>query len=184
MKMTLLAAVLVALMAGGAGFVKKRCPEKQYRLLMKILLIPYALIVVYLSVLQRSVNPDSPVVLLPGSVIFRTLGWDAYSLSDLGQLFQGMLSRDAFDWPGLHILLQNILAYMPLGFLVQEGFGPIRGKWILLIGAGFSLAMEMSQLIFRLGWFETDDLILNILGSWLGSRMSVNKKRIMAEQAK
>lgn len=66
-------------------------------------------------------------------------------------------------------ILLNILLFVPLGFLVptlQESFR----KWwkVLLLGLGFSLFIESSQLVLHMGCFDTADLMHNTLGPGLG----------------
>ena len=66
-------------------------------------------------------------------------------------------------------ILLNILLFVPLGFLVpalQESFC----KWwkVLLLGFGFSLFIECSQLVLHMGCFDTADLVHNALGAGVG----------------
>lgn len=39
---------------------------------------------------------------------------------------------------------------------------------VILLGLGSSLAIETTQLIMHLGWFDTSDLMHNTLGTVLG----------------
>ena len=55
--------------------------------------------------------------------------------------------------------IANIIAFIPIGFFAGKKW------WGLFIGIGFSILIELLQLKFRLGYFETDDLILNTLGT-------------------
>jgi len=63
----------------------------------------------------------------------------------------------------------NVAAFVPCGF-----FLPIvsrRGrKWYnaILLCFGLSLCIETTQLVFRVGSFDVDDLLLNTLGGALG----------------
>lgn len=66
-------------------------------------------------------------------------------------------------------LLGNIAAFVPFGFYVpmlRKRVDNIPG--ILLCSAGFSLLVETLQLVFRVGAFDVDDIILNTLGGILG----------------
>lgn len=63
----------------------------------------------------------------------------------------------------------NILAFMPFGFLIPR----LRDKRTNLFLAGLfslelSFAVEFLQLIFKLGCFDVDDLLLNTIGGILG----------------
>ncbi|MCI8578853.1 MAG: VanZ family protein [Lachnospiraceae bacterium] len=63
----------------------------------------------------------------------------------------------------------NVVAFIPCGF-----FLPIisrRGRrWYntILLGFGLSLCIELVQLVFKVGSFDVDDLLLNTLGGAVG----------------
>lgn len=63
----------------------------------------------------------------------------------------------------------NILAFAPFGFVL-----PIISKSnrrlinITLLSLEFSLTIELIQLIFKVGIFDVDDLLLNTIGGTLG----------------
>lgn len=63
----------------------------------------------------------------------------------------------------------NVIGFVPYGFflpILNPGF---RNIWLTgLTGFGFSLSVETIQLVFRVGCFDVDDLILNTLGVVLG----------------
>ena len=77
----------------------------------------------------------------------------------------------------------NIIAFIPVGILVPLVIGKKR-KCVLLIGFGFSLIIEIIQLISARGCFDPDDIILNTLGTAIGyvlCRSVVHKKTVDAE---
>ena len=66
-------------------------------------------------------------------------------------------------------VIGNIAAFMPFGYFVPKLF--FRGKnpfVTVLLSFELSLLAELLQLIFRLGCFDVDDLLLNTLGGFLG----------------
>jgi len=66
-------------------------------------------------------------------------------------------------------LLGNIIGFIPFGFLLALLIPWFRnGFKILFAGLLFSLGYEMMQLLFGLGVFDVDDLILNTTGSFIG----------------
>ena len=66
-------------------------------------------------------------------------------------------------------ILLNILLFVPLGFLVPKLQESFRRWWkILLLGLGFSLFIECSQLVLHMGCFDTADLVHNTLGAVVG----------------
>ncbi len=69
-------------------------------------------------------------------------------------------------------IVGNVVGFLPCGF-----FLPIvsrRGrKWYnaILLSFGLSLCIEITQLVFKVGSFDVDDLLLNTLGGALGYMM-------------
>lgn len=73
--------------------------------------------------------------------------------------------KDA-DWRNI---ILNIFMLVPFGFLlpyIANIFKKI--GWTTLAGIGFTLFIEMAQLLLKRGIFETDDLINNTLGVLIG----------------
>lgn len=66
-------------------------------------------------------------------------------------------------------LAGNVLIFMPAGFFIPILWKSKKG-FLFTVCAAFeiSLLMESLQLIFRVGSFDVDDLILNTLGGILG----------------
>lgn len=79
--------------------------------------------------------------------------------------------------------LLNLLMFVPLGYLIPyivdhfskersydkpDGKPPINLIFILIIGLGASLMIEIAQQCFRCGIFEIDDLVKNTLGAAAG----------------
>lgn len=61
--------------------------------------------------------------------------------------------------------LLNVVFFVPVGFLF-----PWKKSWkhVFLIVMILSVAIELTQLIFNLGWCEIDDVVSNTLGSLMG----------------
>ena len=62
----------------------------------------------------------------------------------------------------------NVLMFYPGALIVRSLWRRCKMGWLLLIFGGLSLTIELLQLCFGLGTFETDDLIHNTLGAFLG----------------
>lgn len=79
------------------------------------------------------------------------------------------------DGPLLKQIVLNILLYIPLGYLLPFLWPSLQKgavSWkVVLSGFICSAATEISQLIFRIGWFEFDDMIHNTLGCLIGYLM-------------
>lgn len=59
-------------------------------------------------------------------------------------------------------IIQNILLFIPLGFLIG-------GKRGIIAGVLLSIGIELTQFIFRLGYCELDDVLNNTIGAAIGS---------------
>ncbi len=76
--------------------------------------------------------------------------------------YQAYGVRRMFD--PLFGLYLNVLLFVPFGFLLH-----LPPRRAIIIGFLFSFAIEIIQLVTRLGMFETDDLMTNTLGTWIGT---------------
>lgn len=66
-------------------------------------------------------------------------------------------------------VLGNILAFVPFGAFVPIFSKRCRRIWVtVLYSFELSLLVELLQLIFRVGSFDVDDLMLNTLGGMIG----------------
>jgi glycopeptide antibiotics resistance protein len=66
-------------------------------------------------------------------------------------------------------IVLNIALFVPFGFLLPMMFEKLTSiKTILLLAFIFSLFIETSQLVFKIGLFELDDLFDNTLGAVIG----------------
>ena len=66
-------------------------------------------------------------------------------------------------------LAGNILAFVPFGAILPVISRRFRGFFrVMLLGFSFSLLVECTQLVTRVGTFDVDDLILNTLGAMIG----------------
>ena len=65
-------------------------------------------------------------------------------------------------------MLTNIILLLPLGFIFHVGFRTIKVRIVIVIGLSLSLIIEALQYISQRGAFEVDDVILNILGMYVG----------------
>ena len=100
----------------------------------KILVALYILIILWITLFSRE-----PMT----TRIFRGLFWEI----EMGY------------WNNI---MQNILLFIPLGFLIG-------GKRGVIAGALLSIGIESIQYIFRLGYCELDDALNNTIGAAIGS---------------
>ena len=147
-------------------------PPERFRSVIRLLLPAYLLLNLYFTLLMRQPSEDRLVTLVPLRSYFAVLGWDIQSFSAVGQLLQGAWEElIAFTIEPLIGIVQNLILFMPFGFLMCAVTERPRTSRILLLGFALSLAIELCQLLFHLGWFEVDDILHNVLGTYLGIRL-------------
>jgi glycopeptide antibiotics resistance protein len=65
-------------------------------------------------------------------------------------------------------LLGNVLPFMPIGLLAPLVFRFISWQKALVLGVVTGLTFEVMEVVFRVGIFDVDDVILNGLGVMIG----------------
>ncbi|MEZ2347471.1 VanZ family protein [Terriglobus sp. RCC_193] len=65
-------------------------------------------------------------------------------------------------------LLGNILPFIPVGFLVPLIYRKMTWPKTVALAVGTGLLMEVLEVIFRVGIFDVDDILLNALGVCIG----------------
>ncbi|MHA6532071.1 VanZ family protein [Paenibacillus sp. BAC0078] len=80
-------------------------------------------------------------------------------------------------------LVGNIALFVPHGMFIRL---MVKRSFVkaLLYSLGLSLGLECSQLIFSIGTFDVDDLILNTLGGLLGYGIFMKKSQNVTIQSK
>ncbi|ELC8464115.1 VanZ family protein (plasmid) [Clostridium perfringens] len=78
-----------------------------------------------------------------------------------------------FDSPSYLVSIENlfgnIVIFCPMGFLIPLLFKKIHNVIsTFIISFGISLTIELIQLLTGLGFFDVDDIILNVLGGIIG----------------
>ena len=74
-------------------------------------------------------------------------------------------------------LAGNVIGFLPFGFFLPILSRRLRnGAVVTALGFGLSLLVESIQLVFKVGCFDVDDLILNTLGVLL--EMCIRDRRI------
>lgn len=93
-----------------------------------------------------------------------------YNLELLAEIRRFWVYRDKVGNYAMALnIFGNVAAFVPFGCIlpvIQRRFR----NWLLLVisGFSFSLCVEVAQLVFRVGCFDVDDLLLNTLGALLG----------------
>ena len=85
------------------------------------------------------------------------------------------------DYRGLNLIIQNVLnivLYVPYGFFLSGAVKNHSWKRVIGVGLATSIFVEFAQFLFRCGFCETDDLIHNGFGTFIGLIMYVLAKKI------
>ncbi len=133
-----------------------RKTEKSIHVLGVCLLIVYLLGLAYFLFLAESYGHG--------------VGTYSYNLVPFREIGRFIRYRDVLGTRAVVLnLAGNILGFMPFGALLPLLMPSTRRIWrIGLLSLEVSLVIELSQLLFSLGCFDVDDLILNTCGGLLG----------------
>lgn len=69
----------------------------------------------------------------------------------------------------------NILLFVPMGFILSESKS-FESRWIVLVCFFCSLCIELLQMLFHLGMFAVDDIVMNTIGAGIG--ILLHRKRM------
>ena len=148
--------IIVAICIAGLAVIV-RVSDNQHT--VGVLFASYIIAVLIITLLVRTYDVEVRTILNPFTKYeflgkgFVKDGWKCFSKNE------GIITE----------ILLNILLFVPMGFLVpalQESF---RRWWkVLLLGLGFSLFIECTQLVLHIGCFDTADLVHNALGAVVG----------------
>lgn len=108
-----------------------------------------------------------------------------YNLTPLKEIKRFISYREYLK-PEIFItnLIGNIFAFSPFGFMLPM----VRGQKTSLFYAIqatflFSLCIEFTQLVFRIGVFDVDDLLLNTIGGIIGYLCYLIARRLLHGKA-
>lgn len=138
-----------------------------------VALILYLCIVVWVVLLSRQPS-EKAIVKFHSETILYFLGYYPDWQSDVTALHpEAMFIED----------ILNIILFMPIGLLSEAILITKKREssllWCTIGGFVCSLAIEITQLVTRRGWFDVDDLLMNTIGSILGGTLYLLLKRIL-----
>ncbi|MCU6712936.1 VanZ family protein [Paenibacillus sp. J5C_2022] len=145
----------------GGSINKAVSPNRKWmKALVWFVSATYALVVVYLLLL-------SPMRLIERSWVWERPRPNLTPFQTILQYANGYHHYTFDTW--FFNLFGNMLLFVPLGFLLPILFAKARRfsttiVWTMLA----SLTIELTQLGMRLGFFDVDDLILNVFGGAIG----------------
>lgn len=109
-----------------------------------------------------------------------------YNLVPLKEIRRFWTYRHTLDpWSVALNLAGNVVAFIPFGAFLPQLFEKCRNFWLTMIFCfEFSLCVEIIQLVWKVGSFDVDDILLNTFGGILGffifriSRCLIKDKRM------
>ncbi len=109
------------------------------------------------------------VVVIGATMLSRHMHFGMQYVYQLHPFYSYKLAWNYFLFSEWRNIILNILMFVPFGFMLPILFKKLRSFWkVYLAGFAFTLAIELTQLVFRLGIFEVDDLFDNLLGAMIG----------------
>lgn len=149
-----IAVILFAIVFGIGYSIYRKIGKGKKRINMKILLwgsifVCYILVVLFGTLLSRDSYMGGDIILSP-----------LYSYKE------AWVNASAAAWG---LIIVNIMLFVPFGFLLPLGSKKFQPFWkTYLAGFLFSVCIELMQLIFHFGVFETADLLNNTIGVFIG----------------
>lgn len=100
----------------------------------------------------------------------RDLVTEEYNLKLFKEIKRFIKYRNIIGFEGFVVnILGNVLAFTPFGFLLPLLNKAYRKFYLItFISILFSFAIELSQLLLKVGVFDVDDILMNSLGGVLG----------------
>lgn len=92
-------------------------------------------------------------------------------------LFDGVTPLRLFIYEGL----MNIIMFVPIG--ITAAFAGLNGRLIMLGALSLSLGIEAMQWFFRCGCCETNDIINNCIGAYIGILAAVKIRKYCKQTA-
>ena len=93
------------------------------------------------------------------------------------KVFTGFIFLSDTKWD--KEILENVLLFVPYSFLYLQAFHPAHPwKSSILLTAATTAVIEISQLLFWLGFFQIADIIHNIIGGLIGCILWIAMKAI------
>lgn len=65
-------------------------------------------------------------------------------------------------------VINNIALFFPLGFLLNDALKKASFWKVLMLSMFLSIAVESTQLVYKIGLFELDDIFNNTVGAMAG----------------
>jgi len=136
---------------------EKDTPEwrETYRLFLKDALVSGAVVYIFILVFGFVLNRSSDTFIRFNFVPFKTM-------------FEYVFSEERYAYENTFLFIGNVAILLPLGFWFAIKNKKRRILLTLLLPIFTSCLIEFSQFVFKNGHVDIDDVILNVLGFYLG----------------
>lgn len=124
------------------------------------------------------------LVFLDTAVVIRHLGLLRHSAGrHLGFSLDRLLHGNDF---ARNEVLSNLIIFIPFGFFLAEFWASLKrfsiGRRlgiVTLTAFSFSLCIELLQLVLKVGYFEVMDMVLNTVGGFVGTGVSLLLRKFL-----
>jgi len=93
---------------------------------------------------------------------------DLVNVIPLKKTVEAYLSSTTGTWNFFSNLYGNVLLFIPLPFFLMSIFRIYNRTAIIFTGLFISVLIELVQYAWRIGVPDIDDVLLNVMGVWLG----------------
>ena len=100
------------------------------------------------------------------TILFREVGTSSSFELEMFWSYKRWLLEGSVEL-GMEII-NNILLFFPFGFILTDVFGKCPLRAVIFLAGVSSTMIEVSQLVFKIGLFEFDDIFNNVIGALLG----------------
>lgn len=138
--------------------------------------IPVSVVLLWLGSKLRKHRHKEPAAVLPViffgvyfAVMLAITFFSRESGSRAGSVDLELFSTWGRNGRNHAFVVENVLLFIPYGFLGCWAFGWTKRFWgCMALGAVTSLGIESLQLVTGRGYFQIDDILTNILGTFIG----------------
>ena len=143
-------------------------------ILMLALLIVWAMLSLHKNQKKRSIinaalSSITALIILYATILTRTPGVPKAVLAPFASLTAARQQPEIY-----REMLMNVFLFFPLGLTLSNALSRKWHRWLriiltTLVGCALSAGIEYAQYRYALGLAETDDVICNTLGAFIGS---------------
>ena len=143
-------------------------------ILMLALLIVWAMLSLHKNQKKRSIinaalSSITALIILYATILTRTPGVPEAILTPFASLTAARIQPEIY-----REMLMNVFLFFPLGLTLSNALSRKWHRWLriiltTLVGCALSAGIEYAQYRYALGLAETDDVICNTLGAFIGS---------------